>query len=324
MSARLRAGIVGAGGVAARHAATLRELGDVEIVGVTDLDPARAAALGAEHDAPACPDVEALLGQRLDAAWVCLPPGAHGPAETALLEAGVPFLVEKPVAADLRTAERLAAEVERRGALTATGYHWRNAPGMRAAEKALADAPARLAVGLWLDKVPPVGWWPYRETSPGQLVEQVTHLVDTLRVLAGEPVTVHALAGQDADRDPALVDAASVATLRLDSGAVASLAATSELTWKAAAALTLVGSGVRVDVDEQRVRVQRGDDVVEVVDAGAAKREVDAEFCAAVRSGDRDRVRAPYPEALRTHRVGCALAASVERGEPVQVAVFRG
>ena len=43
---------------------------------------------------------------------------------------------------------------------------------------------------------------------------------------------------------------------------------------------------------------------------------VDREFVAAVR-GERESTRAPYEEALRTHRLACALAESARRGEPV-------
>jgi hypothetical protein len=38
-----------------------------------------------------------------------------------------------------------------------------------------------------------------------------------------------------------------------------------------------------------------------------------------VRTGDPSAVRAPYAEALKTHRVGCALAESAGTGVPVDV-----
>ena len=119
-------GLVGAGGVAQRHARVLSGFGDVELVGVTDVLPDAAQRLAAQ---PAAPDVSATSpscsAADPDAVYVCVPPFAHGPAEESVLGAGVPMFVEKPIAVDLATAERIADLVARRGLLTAVGHHWR-------------------------------------------------------------------------------------------------------------------------------------------------------------------------------------------------------
>lgn len=317
---QLRAGLVGAGGVGARHADTLAGLAGVSLVGVADVDPGRAGALAERHGARAYPDLAALLGDaRLDAVWLCLPPFAHGDSERAVLAAGLPFFVEKPLAAELDTATDIAAEVAARGTLTATGYHWRYLPGVERAAEVLAGARVHLASGVWLDKVPPVPWWSRRELSGGQLIEQATHLLDCMRALVGEPVSVTAHPARVPGRDPALVDPATAATLRFDTGAVATLATTCALGWKHAAALTVLADGVAVEVAEAATVLRRGEDVTTVPDEGAAKVRVDAAFCAAVRSGDPSGVRAPYAEALRTHRVGWALAESARTGATVDL-----
>lgn len=320
MSATLRMGLVGAGGVGARHAATLAKLDDVRLVAVTDVDPARARALAADHGARVHPDMSDLLGsEALDAVWLCLPPFAHGQPEHLVLEAGLPFFVEKPLAADLRTAQEIDAAVDRSGVPTATGYHWRCMPGVERAAQVLAGSPVRLAQGTWLDKVPPVAWWSSRTASGGQLVEQATHLLDCMRALIGEPVTVAASATRIEGRDPGLVDPATAAMLSFDTGAVATLAATSVLPRKQAAALVLVADGVSIEVGETRTVLRWADRVEEIPDDGLSKRRVDAEFCDAVRRGDPTAVRVPYAEALRTHRVGCALAESARHGRPVDL-----
>lgn len=320
--AQLRVGLAGAGGVGARHAATLAGLGDVRLVGVTDLDPVRARALAEEHDAETFPDLEALLhAGRLDAVWLCLPPFAHGEPERAVLRAGLPFFVEKPLAADLATAEDIAASVAEQGIITATGYHWRGMPGVERAAEILADHPVRLANASWWDKVPPVPWWLRRDGSGGQIVEQATHLLDLLRLLVGEPNSVAAHAAADPGRDPALVDTATAATLRFDTGAVGTLTSTCLLRWKHAASLVLIGDGVLVEVGETETAIKRDNDLEVVADAGVAKYRVDAEFCDAVRRGDPGAVRVPYAEALRTHRIGDALDRSVRTGAVIELGV---
>jgi len=320
----LSVGLVGAGGVGARHAATLAGIDGVRLAAVTDVDPGRARALAADSGAVVHPDLAALLAAGgLDAVWLCLPPFAHGDAERAVIEAGLPFFVEKPLAVDTGVAEQIDVAVAARGLITATGYHWRYMPGVEAAAAALAGTPVVLADGTWWDKVPPVSWWLRPELSGGQLVEQATHLVDVLRVLVGEPVWVSALAARVPGRDAVLVDAATAATIRFDTGAVATLSATSVLARKAAAAVTLLADGVAVEVGETATVLRNGDRVETVPDDGLSKRLVDEAFCDAVRRGDPTAVRAPYAEALRTHRVCCALAESTRTGRPVELATAR-
>ncbi len=319
--AQLRVGLAGAGGVGARHAVTIGGLQGVRLVGVTDVDAVRARALADQHGAEVFPDLDSLLtGGRLDAIWLCLPPFAHGEPERAVLEAGLPFFVEKPLAADLATAEGIAASVADRGIVTATGYHWRAMPGVERAAEILADHPVRLAHASWWDKVPPVSWWLRRDGSGGQVVEQATHLVDLLRHLVGEPVWVAAHAAADPGRDPALVDTATAAMLRFDTGAVGTLSSTCLLRWKQGASLVLIGNGVVVEVGEAATII-RHDGHEEIVADTVSKVRVDAEFCAAVRSGDPGAVRVPYAEALRTHRVGEALDRSVRTGTAVELGV---
>jgi len=320
VSGSLRVALVGAGGVAARHAATLAGLDEVDVTAVTDVDPARAQALAEEHDARAYPTQADLLSdETLDAIWLCVPPFAHGEPERLAIEAGVPFFVEKPLGIGLATAERIAESLAASGLPTATGYHWRGMPGVERAMEVLVDSPVRVATGAWLDKVPPVAWWSSRAGSGGQLNEQATHLIDVMRALVGEPVVAHAAAARVEGRDPDLVDPATAALLTFDNGAVATLAATSALAWKQAAAVTLISDGLSIEIGESTTVLRWPDHVEEVPDDGVAKVRVDTEFCEAVRRGDAAGVRVPYAQALRTHRVGIALTDSIDSGVPVDL-----
>ena len=78
-----------------------------------------------------------------------MPPFAHGDPEEAVLAAGLPFFVEKPLAADLPTAERVARAVSDAGLPTATGYHWRHLDTVDRARAALAGAAVRLVQARW-------------------------------------------------------------------------------------------------------------------------------------------------------------------------------
>ena len=313
----LRIAVIGAGGVAARHVRVLSGFDDARVVAVADPVAAAAEALAASCGATAYQDTGQLLDrERVDAVYVCVPPFAHGDPEHAALARGLPLFVEKPLAADLGTAEELAAEVASSGVVTGTGYHWRCLDTVRHARALLADAPARLVLGSWLDKVPPPAWWPSRALSGGQVVEQLTHVVDLARALVGEIGQVHS-AGSRTDSSPGDVDDVTAATVRFDSGAVGTFAASSLLPAKHTAALRTVSpGGLVLDLSEAELVVERDGErraSRPVVDGHVA---VDREFLDAV-TGRRDGTRVPYAEALASHRVGCALARSAATGEPV-------
>ncbi|MGA5299979.1 Gfo/Idh/MocA family protein [Nucisporomicrobium flavum] len=316
--AATRVGLIGAGGVAQRHARVLSGLPDVQVVGVTDVVPEAAAALAEQYGTRALPDAAALLGEGLDAAYVCVPPFAHGAAERLVLEAGIPLFVEKPIAINWDVAQEIASLIARRNVLTAVGHHWRYLAIVEEARKLLSDRPVQLVTGAWLDKVPPVAWWPRRDRSGGPVVEQAAHVLDLARCLAGEVTEVTAAGnGTPPPVDGADVDGATVATLRFASGAVGTLAATCVLGWKQRAGLEVYADGLALDVSETGLVVRDADGTRTVgSDPDSAREAVDRAFIQAVR-GEGDDIRVPYAEALRTHALALAVAEAAVTGRAV-------
>jgi myo-inositol 2-dehydrogenase/D-chiro-inositol 1-dehydrogenase len=319
-----RIGLIGAGNVARRHARVLRSFPDVHLIGITDVVPEAAAALAGDTGCRPFGDTGELLAAGLDAAYICVPPFAHGAAETAVLSAGVALFVEKPLAATARTAERIGALAAATGLLTAVGHHWRYLDVVERARRLLDGRPVRLIGGTWLDKVPPVGWWPIRERSGGPVVEQAAHVLDLARLFAGEVTEVFAMGdGQPPAVPGADVDGVTTATLRFRSGALGTLSTTCVLGWKQRAGLEVIADGLWLSVGEDglAIRADGADPVEEVMsaDPAAARVAVDRAFVDAVR-GIGDDVRVPYAEALRTHRLTCALASSAATGRPVRPA----
>jgi predicted dehydrogenase len=319
----IRVGLVGAGGVGARHARTLAAIDDVELVGIVDALPGACDALADELDVPIVDTVDRLLQQSLDAVWLCVPPFAHGDLELTVLRAGLPFFVEKPLAADLATAERVAEAVAAAGVPTATGYHWRHLDTVAHAREVLATSPPRLVTVTWQDKVPPPAWWRAAALSGGQVVEQATHVLDLARVLAGEVVGVHACAAPSSDPSRDVADA-TTAVLTFASGAVGTLAATCTLGAKGRAGIDVAADGVLVELTETLLRVSGIDGPEDLRPAVDGRLVVDRAFVD-VLSG---RPAAPglvdYAEALRTHRVACAIAESARTNRAVRVGGMAG
>ena len=297
--------------VPARHATVLSGFDDVAMVAVTDVDPLRSAEFAQAHGMRVVPDVEKLAAEEVDAVYVCVPPGGHGTPERTLAGAGLPMFIEKPLGVDADLALDIAADLSAAGVLTMVGHHWRCGEPVRAARELLAGRTVRAVYGCWWDKVPPVAWWSDRRQSGGPLVEQAVHLLDTARVLVGDVVQVAALSAGELPGGS--VDAATAALLRFACGAVGTVSTACVLDAKHRAGLEIVADGLVVGVGEDWLEV---DGVRRELDPWPAKVAADRAFVDAVRGRPVDPDRSPpdYSEALRSHRLACALARSAADG----------
>lgn len=122
-------------------------------------------------------DLDALLAQDLDAAFVHAPTQAHPEIVTRLLEAGVPTYVDKPLAYELADSARLVALAERRGTSLAVGFNRRFAPGYAQC----ADHPRELIL-LQKNRIG------LPEEPRTMILDDFIHVVDTLRFLVPGPV----------------------------------------------------------------------------------------------------------------------------------------
>lgn len=318
---RMRVGCVGTGFIAGKHLAALSTFDDVDVVAVADVDEERAETAASAHGARTYTDgVDLMASEELDAIWFCVPPFAHGALEEAAVSRGLPFFVEKPLAHDDVTAERIAGLVEAAGLLTAVGYHWRYLDLVQRARELVADRPPLLVTGYWLDSTPPVPWWVRRDRSGGQLVEQATHVLDLARLLVGEVAdltTAHvpAARGSGAGQDGGdLVPLASAVSVRFESGAVGTVSSARVLPGRHRVGIHLVGEGYSVELTERAivdhqltVTTAQGTEVEESdQDPIAAE---DGAFLDAV-AGEGDDVRCSYAQALRTHSLAWAAERS--------------
>lgn len=320
----LKVGFIGAGGIAARHLGVLSGFDDVRVTALADVDADRALDLARPLGAQGYGDWRRMLDvEALDALWICVPPFAHGEPEHAAIARGLPFFVEKPLSQTLDVAEEIARAVEAAGLVTAVGYHWRYMETVDRARGVLAERPARLITGYWLDSTPPVGWWGRQAQSGGQMVEQTTHIFDLARWLVGEVEDVYAAGGRTPREAWPDVDIAetTTATVTFESGAVGALSSSCLLGWKHRVGLHLFGDDLAMEIDEGGVGIYGAPGTIEQRAGGDPVVAEDRDFLDAVR-GAEDRIRSPYAEALRTHRVTMAANRSLETGRPVRLKEF--
>ncbi len=316
----IRLGQVGAGWIAGVHLAALERLGRTELVGVTSRTLVGAATATERWGGRPFDDLDRMLdATRPDAAYVCVPPYQAVAIGERLVERGVPFLTEKPLAADDPDGPaRLAAAIERAGLVVAVGYHLRALDFITELRARLDDRPPRLVVARWLAETPPPAWWSRVDEGGGQVVEQATHLYDLARFLVGEAEVVGAASVRRVGRgsgDRGVADAAAV-VLRFETGAVGSFAsahrleaASIQVVFASDGLLTTVAKGPRNQGDWQ-VAYADDHEVVSRQSAGDPYERQAAAFLDAVESGDAHLALSTYSDALRTDQLTRSVVAA--------------
>ncbi len=318
---KTRIGFIGVGGIAHRHLDILAGFEDVSLVAFADPDFSRAQQAASHFGARAFDNHVAMLNdEALDAVYICIPPFAHGAAERELIARGIPFFVEKPITLDIGLAEELATAIEAAKLITAVGYHWRYLDTVEEARRLLADNPAQLLSGYWLDQTPPPQWWWKNDRSGGQIVEQTTHIIDLARYLIGEVEEVYGRVGfRDRAEFPGLdVPAATTASLTFKSGVIANIASTCLLGWNHKVGLNIFADRLAIELTDHDIMVDVGAGrPVRHAEGDPVWRE-DRDFIDAVRGGE-NHIRCAYGDALATHRLALAVVSSARSGEPVRI-----
>jgi len=322
----LRLVLIGSGWISGYHLAALDRLGRTRLVGVVSgrVEGARSVAQSRSTAAYAGADLARMLDeQRPDVAFVAVPPSAAIAVLEPLVERGIPFLVEKPLAAtDAAGPAWIAGAVAQRGLVAAVGYHLRGLEALGEVRERLAGDPAHLFTARWLCDTPPPAWWRREATGGGQVIEQATHFYDLARLLMGEATVVAAASIQELPAVPAGIDLvdATAAILRFESGAIGSFANSRRLASEvievelACADLLITIRKLREAQTTWEVVINNGASV-RVLPPGRDPYEVQAEaFLDAVDAGDPGRVLSSYADALRTDRLTRAVVAATGRG----------
>lgn len=129
-----RVGVIGVGHLGRYHALTYAQRSDVCLVGLFDINKARAQDLARELNVPAVADLDELL-ESVDAVSVAVPTSAHHQVVKRCLLRGVHVLVEKPIATSLEEADDLIVSAQRAGVVLQVGHIERFNPAFRAVAK---------------------------------------------------------------------------------------------------------------------------------------------------------------------------------------------
>ncbi|MCP2170639.1 Gfo/Idh/MocA family protein [Terracoccus luteus] len=197
----LRVGLVGYGSAGRGIHAPLLVRAGLHVAAVATANPERVAQVGDEHpDAQVVPDLEALLEVGgLDLVVLASPSGAHAEQAERVVEAGLPIVVDKPLATDASAALEVVDAARRAGVPLTVFMNRRFDPEhaalVRVRDEGLVGEIWR-AEHRW-DRWRPVPKQRWREQVPateggGLLLDLQSHLVDQAVVLHGRVLTVYA------------------------------------------------------------------------------------------------------------------------------------
>ena len=175
---RLRVGVAGCGHFGRFHALKIANGARTRLVGVSDLDPARADALARETRTAAL-DWRELLA-RADAVVIAAPAEAHHRLATEALRAGCHVLVEKPIAATLAEADDLAALAAQAGRVLQVGHLLRYSAEHQA-------ITSRMRRPLYLECVRIAPFKP-RGTDVSVILDLMIHDLDLVLALVDSPI----------------------------------------------------------------------------------------------------------------------------------------
>jgi predicted dehydrogenase len=119
----LRVGLIGCGAIGAWHARIVAERPGAVLAAVCDIVPAQAERLAERFGAAAFDDAADLFARtRLDAVIIATPERAHVEAARLAAAAGVPMLIEKPVAPTVADVDAIAGFGEPAGVMVMAGH----------------------------------------------------------------------------------------------------------------------------------------------------------------------------------------------------------
>lgn len=320
---KLRAGILGNGGIAARHAASIAKLPEtMELVAVCGRDASRVGAFTAQHGGRPFTDLDAMLDAGIDLMIDTAPPFSRGGEAERAAQAGVHLLVEKPIALDLAAGEAMVRAAS--GVTAAIGFMYRHGDAVRSWQAA-ATGPVGLMTGSYHCNALHAPWWRERAKSGGQVLEQLIHIIDLVRVFVGEPDTVYTRKANLFHRDVPGYDVEDVSAIVFgwDDGRIAALNASNIAVpgkWDKRWSLFAEKATAHFTDWNNAVFTRTAPEVEESVWAGDTDPFVAqlADLAEAIR--DKRSPRVPLAEGVATLKLALAAVRSADEGRELRIA----
>jgi predicted dehydrogenase len=327
---KIRIGLIGCGGRQGAHLNSFRQMDNVEVVAVADPVEERRLAAARQTGAKRIYKDHTDLynhesSETLDVVYIAIEPTAHSDTETRAIEMGIPFLVEKPMTLDLSLAEKIAAMVEKKKLLTAVGFQDRYLDLMEMVKEEIPKHKGGLVYGAWIGGIPGVWWWQKKSTCGGQLLEQNIHLLDGLRWLYGEALSIYATASKGIVR-PGIdasaeydTDDHSTCVIRFENNITATLvSACYSKSIRPNCGLLITMDDIILDYRlRNNLIISTANKTIDINRGNDQTLDLDRAFIHAIETKDGSGIRSPYADSLKTLKLAFEANRSMETGEVI-------
>lgn len=221
---KIQLAVAGAGLIGRRHIELIQASQRCELAAIVDFSPAAQEIAEAAGVRLFQTFAELFEQHRPDGIILATPNRLHAEQALACIAAGVPALIEKPVAHSLEDGERLRRVAERINVPILVGHHRAHSPVLARAREIIGQGRLGSIVSVmgsavfykpddYFDAAP----W-RRQAGGGPILINMIHEIGNLRSLCGEIVAVQALASH-ATRRFSVEDTVAI-NLRFESGAL--------------------------------------------------------------------------------------------------------
>ena len=192
---KLGVALVGTGFWGKNHARIFKELEETELLAVCDINADRAKNVANQFGVKAYTSVGKMLQRKdIEAVSICTWSTNLAKGASIALKAGKHVLVEKPMATNVKQAEKLLETAEERGLHLTVGFLMRFIPGIQYIKDAIEN---KMIGNLVCASAKRVSEWPERIGDVGVVKDIAIHDIDIMRYLFGEePIAVYAKTGK--------------------------------------------------------------------------------------------------------------------------------
>ena len=191
---KLGVAVIGTGFWGRNHARAYKEIESTNLIAICDVNAERAQAIASQYGVKAYTDsAQMLKDKEIQAVSVCTWSTVLAQEALKALKAGKHVLVEKPMAADSKQAEKLQKTAEENGLHLTVGFLTRFIPGLQHIQQAVESKKIGEFVCATAKRVTQ---WTERIGDVGVIKDTAIHDIDVMHYLTGEdPVGVFAKTG---------------------------------------------------------------------------------------------------------------------------------
>jgi predicted dehydrogenase len=193
MSAKIKWGVIGSGGIARRRTIPegITQASNAELVAVFDPNTEANEAVAKQFNVRAVNSVAKLLRSDIEAVYIASPPSAHRQQTAACAKAGKHVLSEKPLGITVPQACGMIAACQQAGVKLGTAFMMRFMAQHQAALKLIRDGKlgkpvfGRAQLSCWYPPMPGAWRQDPKTGGGGSLMDMGGHCIDLLEMFFG-------------------------------------------------------------------------------------------------------------------------------------------